>query len=145
MSMRAPDHSSTSAWPKPVRLVDRATEYEARKDAAYPKSLSRAISKLANDTLLPAITNINLQAGDTRKVQHQNDMGLTIAMCILGLVTFVTIFCMYRKLSQQNPWPFMTRQAFAARMRLPSRWTHNSEIPDGRAGNPTMDIAEANL
>ena len=145
MSMRAPDLSSTSAWPKPVRLVDRAAEYEARKDAAYPKSLHRAISKLANDTLMPAITNINLQAGDTRKVQYRNDMGLTIAMCMLGLATFVAIFCTYKKLSEQHPWSFVTSGAFAARMRLPSRWTSNSENTDGRVGNPTTDIAEASV
>ena len=129
MSMRSPDSSSTSAWVKPIRLVDRATEYEARKDATYPKSLHRAISTLANDTLLPAITNINLMADNTRKVQHKNDVGLTIAMCFLGLATLAAMCFIYWKLSKEYSWAFMPTSALASRMRMPRRWS----------GRPTSD------
>ena len=137
VSMRNPDLSSVSVWAKPIRLVDRTSEYEARKNAAYPKSLHRAISTLANETLMPAIANINLVADDSRKVQHQNDVGLTVAICVLAILGLAAICLIYWKLHREHDWPLMTSQALAARLRFPSFWTNRSPDADIEMPNTT--------
>ena len=141
--MRPADPSSTSAWMKPFRLVDRSTEYPARREASYPKSLHHAISTLANDTLMPAITNINVQAGGAREVQYLNDIGLAIAMCIIAILCSAAIYYVYRKLSHEQVWPLMTSQAMAARLRLPARWTRSDgDSSLGEAGGATVEVVE---
>ena len=142
--MRGADSSSTSAWTKPIRLVDKASEYEARRDGAYPKSLERAVSRISNDTLLPAITNINLAAGNSRDTQYKNDLGLAVAIILVTLAGAAATCYMYKKLNGEHFWMYVAAQAATARINIPARWAGCRRNPDTETPETALDNRDTN-
>ena len=138
--MRDPDSSSKSAWLKPIRLVDKASEYQARKGGAYPKYEISKISRITNDTLIPAIVNINAAAGVSRSTQHLNDIGLALAISAVALAGTVAACYMYKKLHGEHFWLFIASRATTTRLNLPARWARRTPDPD--AAEPGIALGE---